>query len=176
MTAHHVVIVPQAPIFNANMNNDNVTTGGYAGSRMYRETIPACATGIVNAFGSGHILKFRDGISNRVDTGAVSSGVTQWTGASGWWGEWADAYCNLMSEKMVYGAPITASGAMDNAVALRQMSAFRLSEKLINYNRQAWWLHDVVSSALFAYVDGGGFANTGAASYVSGVRPFALLV
>ena len=176
METHHVVIVPQAPIFSTNMNATNTTEGGYKGSRMYRETIPACATGIVNAFGSGHILKFRDGISNRVDTGAVSSGVTQWTGASGWWGEWADAYCNLMSEKMVYGAPITASGAMDNTVALRQMSAFRLSERLINYNRNNWWLRDVVSSALFAYVSGAGLANASYASAVRGVRPFALLV
>ena len=72
METHHVVIVPQAPIFNANMNNDNVTTGGYAGSRMYRETIPACATGIVNAFGSSHILTFRDGITTIVNTSLIS--------------------------------------------------------------------------------------------------------
>lgn len=175
METHHVVIVPQVPIFSANMNNSNVTTGGYAGSRMYRETIPACATGIVSAFGSGHILKFRDGISNRVDTGAVPSGITQATGASGWWGVWADAYCNLMSEKMVYGAPITASCAMDNTVALRQMSAFRLSERLINYNRSRWWLRDVVSSTHFAGVDGAGFASARGVSDVLGVRPFALL-
>ena len=36
METHHVVIVPQAPIFNANMNATNTTEGGYAGSRMYR--------------------------------------------------------------------------------------------------------------------------------------------
>ena len=173
---HHVVIVPQAPIFNANMNNDNVTTGGYAGSRMYRETIPACATGIVNAFGSSHILTFRDGISNSVDTSHVSSGIPQWTGTPGWWGEWASVQCNLMSEKMVYGAPICAAGAMGNTMATRQMSAFRLSEKLINYNRQPWWLRDVVSSANFALIRGDGFAYTGYASTSGGVRPFALLV
>jgi len=175
MTAHHVVIVPQAPIFNANMNNDNVTTGGYAGSRMYRETIPACATGIVNAFGSDHILTFRDGISNSVDTSHVSSGIPQWPGTPGWWGEWVSAQCNLMSEKMVYGAPICAAGAMDNTMATRQMSAFRLSERLINYNRATWWLRDVVSSAHFALVPGAGRANAYPASDSNGVRPFALL-
>ena len=61
-------------------------------------------------------------------------------------------------------------------MATRQMSAFRLSERLINYNRQWWWLRDVVSSALFANVYGGGFAGAGTASSVNGVRPFALLV
>ena len=61
-------------------------------------------------------------------------------------------------------------------MATRQMSAFRLSEKSINYNRQWWWLRDVVSSAYFAVVGGGGGAGTDGASYVGGVRPFALLV
>ena len=143
---------------------------------MFRETIPACATGIVSAFGSDHILTFRDGISNSVDTSHVSSGLPQFTGTPGWWGEWVSVRCNLMSEKMVYGAPICAAGAMDNSVATRQMSAFRLSERLINYNRQVWWLRDVVSSASFAHVDGGGNAGTGGASLSLGVRPFALLV
>ena len=174
METHHVVIVPQAPIFNANMNNDNVTTGGYKGSRMYRETIPACATGIVSAFGSGHILKFRDGITNSVDTSHVSSGMPFGTGTSVGW-DWYDAQCNPMSEAMVYDGPHYASSAYDNATATRQMSAFRLSERLINYNRQWWWLRDVVSSARFASVGGGGFAGVNGASYVGGVRPFALL-
>ena len=84
-------------------------------------------------------------------------------------------HAGLMSEKMVYGAPICAAGAMDNTMATRQMSAFRLSERLINYNRQGWWLRDVVSSAHFANVGGDGHAGTDYASLVYGVRPFALL-
>ena len=171
---HHVVIVPQTPIFDARMNATNTTEGGYAGSEMYRNVIPACATGIVSAFGSSHILTFRDGISNRVEP-SVSSGVTQWTGTPSWWGEWVSVQCNLMSEKMVYGAPICAAGAMDNSIATRQMSAFRLSERLINYNRWWWWLRDVVSSASFAVVYGNGGAGANYASIVRGVRPFALL-
>ena len=176
MTAHHVVIVPQAPIFTANMNATNTTEGGYMGSRMFKETIPACATGIVSAFGSDHILTFRDGISNSVDTSHVSSGLPQLMGTPSWWGAWVSVQCNLMSEKMVYGAPICAAGAMDNTMATRQMSAFRLSERLINYNRNWWWLRDVVSSAYFAGISGDGVAGADYASYVNGVRPFALLV
>ena len=175
MAAHHVAIVPQAPIFNARMNSTNTTEGGYAGSEMYKKIIPACATGIVNAFGSEHILTFRDGITNSVDTSHVSSGIPQWTGTPGWWGEWVSVQCNLMSEKMVYGAPICSAGAMDNSIATRQMSAFRLSEKLINYNRSTWWLRDVVSSMGFARVNGVGYAATSNAPTVRGVRPFALL-
>ena len=177
METHHVVIVPQAPIFNARMNSTNTTEGGYKGLEMCKKIIPACATGIVNAFGSDHILTFRDAISNNVDTSHISSGIPQWTGTPGWWGEWVSAQCNLMSEKMVYGAPICSAGAMDNAIATRQMSAFRLSEKLINYNRNWWWLRDVVSSAAFALVRGGGHASSHSAlDSTAGVRPFALLV
>ena len=176
METHHVVIVPQAPIFSANMNNDNVTTGGYAGSRMYRETIPACATGIVSAFGASHILTFRDGITNNVNTSLISGNNPYWSGATVWWGDWRSVQCNLMCEAMVYDGVRTASSASDNTMATRQMSAFRLSERLINYNRQNWWLRDVVSSALFAGVFGCGSAAARDASHVLGVRPFALLV
>ena len=176
MTAHHVAIVPQVPIFDANMNATNTTEGGYAGSRMYTETIPACATGIVSAFGSDHILTFRDHLTRDLNTSAVSSGITVFTGAPNWNGAWYSQQCNLMSEAMVYDGPHCASSALDNTMATRQMSAFRLSERLINYNRQQWWLRDVVLSADFALVYGSGRATAFHASNVGGVRPFALLV
>ena len=176
MTTHHVAIVPNIPFFKARMNPTNTTKGGYAGSEMFQKIIPACATGIVSAFGSDHILTFMDRITNNVDTSHVSSGLTQLTGTSDFWGKWVSVQCNLMSEKMVYGAPICAAGATDNMMATRQMSAFRLSEKLINNYRFWWWLRDVVSSSLFALVHGGGFSHAvGASSPDDGVRPFALL-
>ena len=175
METHHVVIVPQQPIFNANMNATNTAEGGYAGSRMYRETIPACATGIVAAFGSDHILTFRDLITNTVDNNVASRGYCGWTGASAPWEVWASVQCNLMTEHMVTGAPHYSSSGIDDEITTRQMSAFRLSEKLINYNRQWWWLRNVVSSVDFALVGGSGPAGPSHASAVNGVRPFALL-
>ena len=77
---------------------------------------------------------------------------------------------------MVYGHSVWSSGGENQAIQTRQFSAFRLSEKLINYTRWNWWLRDVVSSAVFARVGGGGFAGAGGASASFGVRPFALLV
>ena len=175
MKTHHVAIVPQQMIFEVQMNNTDTTEGGYMGSRMFKETIPACATGIVDAFGSEHILTFKDAISDSVDTSHISSGIPQWTGTPVWFGEWVSVQCNLMSEKMVYGAPVCSGGAMDNAMATRQMSAFRLSERLINYDRWGWWLRDIVSSSLFALVSNSGNAARANASRMYGVRPFALL-
>ena len=55
-----------------------------------------------------------------------------------------------------------------------QMAAFRLNSNLV-YNRQNYWLSDVVSSAIFALVSGDGLAGAAYASLVVGVRPFALL-
>ena len=176
METHHVVIVPQAPIFSANMNDTNTTEGGYKGSRMYRETIPACATGIVNAFGSNHILTFRDLIVNNINASGISLGNSSWLGVSALGsGQWVDAQCNLIGEHMVYGHSVWSSGGENQMIQTRQMSAFRLSERLINYNRQWWWLRDVVSSASFADAGGYGFASANDASSSRGVRPFALL-
>lgn len=178
-TAHHVAIVPQVAIFNTRMNPTNTTKGGYAGSEMYKKIIPAFATGIVNAFGPDHILTFMDRLTQDLNTSAVSSGITTLTGAPNWsWnGGWHNQQCNLMSEAMVYDGPHCASSAMDNVTATRQMSAFRLSAKLINYKRQWWWLRDVVSSSYFAIVGDFGDANASYASLAhGGVRPFALLV
>ena len=177
METHHVVIVPQQPIFNANMNDTNTTEGGYAGSRMYTQTIPACATGIVGAFGSDHILTFRDLIVNNINASGISLGNSSWLGVSALGsGQWVDARCNLIGEHMVYGHSVWSSGGENQMIQTRQFSAFRLSERLINYNRAHWWLRDIVSSAHFASVGGYGNATTSVASYVFGVRPFALLV
>ena len=175
-TAHHVVIVPQAPIFNANMNATNTTEGGYMGSRMFKETIPACATGIVNAFGASHILTFRDWLISGMTANQISSGLPNFTGGAQWGASpWASVQCDLMTEKMVLGAPVNSASALDEWCATRQFSAFRLSERLINYNRQNYWLRNIVSSAFFASVLGDGLAVADDASYVYGVRPFALL-
>lgn len=177
VTVHHVAIVPQAPIFDTNMNATNTTEGGYMGSRMFKETIPACATGIVNAFGASHILTFRDWLISGMTANQISSGLPNFTGGAQWGASpWVSVQCDLMTEKMVLGAPVNSASALDEWCATRQMSAFRLSENLINYNRQWYWLRNIVSSASFARVGGDGVAGAHHASTSHGVRPFALLV
>ena len=176
MTAHHVAIVPQQPIFTARMNPTNTTEGGYAGSEMYKNVIPACATGIVNAFGSSHILTFADSITNIVDNNVASRGYCGWIGASAPWGEvGASVQCNLMTEHMVTGAPHYSSSGPDDEITTRQMSAFRLSERLIDYNRQWYWLRNVVASGYFVRVGYGIVTMDLASAIGNGVRPFALL-
>jgi len=171
---HHVAIVPETPPFSSYMNADNVTTGGYVGSYMNQTVMPAFATGLQNAFGASHLISFRIGLSNGVTTTTASASHPYWTGTSNWWGAWTSEICCLMSEGMVYGQSPNHSAAMDETMC-GQFAAFRLNSNLV-YNRQNYWLSDVVSSASFAFVSGSGYATASAASYVLGVRPFALLV
>ena len=78
-----------------------------------------------------------------------------------------------MQEGMVYGQKVWASSGCDECMC-GQFAAFRLNSNLI-FNRNWYWLSDVVSSAYFAFVYGDGYAGTNFASLVIGVRPFALL-
>ena len=174
-TAHHVAIVPKFVVFNSCMNETNTTEGGYLGSFMNTNVMPAFTTGLQNAFGSAHILQFSVWDTKAVNNELRSSGIVNFTGATYWGGHSkASHYCHLMTETMVYGAPITASCAADELMGGVQFAAFRLNNSLV-YNHQNYWLGDVVSSAGFAFVAGYGVAYAGSASSVFGVRPFALL-
>ena len=113
-------------------------------------------------------------LSNGVTTTTASASHPYWTGTSNWWGAWTSEICCLMSEGMVYGQSPNHSAAMDETMC-GQFAAFRLNSNLV-YNRQWYWLSDVVSSASFALVGGSGRAVANSASSSLGVRPFALLV
>lgn len=173
-TAHHVAIVPQSVVFNSCMNETNVADGGYVGSFMNTNVMPAFAAGLQNAFGASHLISFRYLESNTVNTSVPSAGYTGLTGASQLTNTWASYTCRLLNETMVYGSSIFASSGEDERMGGVQMAAFRLNSNLV-YNRQNYWLSDVGSSARFAFVHGYGIASAGNASYSFGVRPFALL-
>jgi|GEM_PF-2198598 len=178
VTAHHAVILPETPPFNAYMNSTNTTSGGYTQCAMYKNTIPAFAAGLTAAFGAGHILTFQEWFSTHTNDTVQSTAYGGWQGAStGWDGtEKALSFtCNLMNSMMAFGAPIWSSSGFDSFSAVHQFAAFRMNPSLIYANRSWYWLRDVASSSAFAVVGGGGGARAGGASDVGGVRPFALL-
>lgn len=43
-TSHHLVIMPDEALYNAQMNTTNVTTGGYVGSEMYKKNLENAKT------------------------------------------------------------------------------------------------------------------------------------
>ena len=172
-TTHHVVIVPDTCLYNAQMHNTssggyeggaaNTTTGGYVGSDMYKSNLEQAKTTIKSAF-SGHVLKHRIYLTNAVANGRASGGA------------WCDSEVDLMCEQMVYGSGIfspVSDGSNVPAnyrVEKSQLPLFQHEPSRI-CNRATWWLRDVITASGFAYVGGYGDANYNNASNSSGVRP-----
>lgn len=162
-TKHHVVIVPDTCLYNHVMNDTNITTGGYVGSKMYTEGLEQAKTTIKAAF-SGHVLSHRVYLTNAVADGHPSAGA------------WCDSEVDLMNEQMVYGGAIfmpIANGSTvytNYRVEKSQLPLFAHEPSRI-CNRNTWWLRDVVTASYFAYVVNNGFANYTGARLSIGVRP-----
>jgi hypothetical protein len=160
---NHLVLMPDIPLYNAQMNETNTTTGGYVGSKMYTEGLTQAKNTITTAFGD-MVLTHREYLVNAVTDGHPSAGA------------WFDSSVEIPNEIMVYGLCIYTPAGNGTAVYTRytidkqQLSLFRLNPSATN-NRQTFWLRDVVSSSLFAGVNGNGAANSPAASDTRGVRP-----
>lgn len=172
-TTHHVVIVPDTCLYNAQMHNTssggwesgaaNTTAGGYVGSDMYKSNLEQAKTTIKSAF-SGHVLKHRIYLTNAVANGRASGGA------------WCDSEVDLMCEQMVYGSGIfspVSDGSNVPAnyrVEKSQLPLFQHEPSRIG-NRNNWWLRDVITASSFAVVTDGGYATYGDASSSFGVRP-----
>lgn len=172
-TTHHVVIVPDTCLYNAQMHNTssggyeggaaNTTTGGYVGSDMYKSNLEQAKTTIKSAF-SGHVLKHRIYLTNAVANGRASGGA------------WCDSEVDLMCEQMVYGSGIfspVSDGSNVPAnyrVEKSQLPLFQHEPSRI-CNRNNWWLRDVITASRFAVVGSYGNAACDNTSYSLGVRP-----
>ena len=172
-TTHHVVIVPDTCLYNAQMHNTssgsyeggaaNTTAGGYVGSDMYKSNLEQAKTTIKSAF-SGHVLKHRIYLTNAVANGRASGGA------------WCDSEVDLMCEQMVYGSGIfspVSDGSNVPAnyrVEKSQLPLFQHEPSRI-CNRATWWLRDVITASVFADVSYNGNANCNSASNSIGVRP-----
>lgn len=172
-TTHHVVIVPDTCLYNAQMHNTssggyeggavNTTAGGYVGSDMYKSNLEQAKTTIKSAF-SGHVLKHRIYLTNAVANGRASGGA------------WCDSEVDLMCEQMVYGSGIfspVSDGSNVPAnyrVEKSQLPLFQHEPSRI-CNRATWWLRDVITASYFARVGDGGSAGYDYASDSRGVRP-----
>lgn len=162
-TTPHLVIMPDKPLYNAQMNETNITTGGYTGSLMYTENLDQAKTLAASAFGD-LILTHREYLTNAVTDGHASAGA------------WFDSTLDLPNEIMMYGCHVYA--AMNNGTVIptnytigkTQLALFTVVPKLIS-NRATFWLRDVVSSALFARVNHDGGTGYGSASGSFGARP-----
>ena len=164
---NHAVIVPRTQLYTHVMNDTNITTGAYVGSKMYISGLDAAKTTINAAF-PGHVLTHRNYLHNATTNGYTSGG------------SYYDSTVELMTELNVYGAKIYSNFIQGTNLANNvfidksQYPLFALNPESIN-TRQTYWLRDVASSTNFAFVSGNGYANANGASGAFGVRPAFLI-
>lgn len=163
-TRHHLVIVPDTPLYSGKMNETHTTEGGYVGSLMYKSGLDQAKTAIAAAFGD-LVTTHRDILCNAVSNGRQSGGG------------WFDSTVELMCERMVYGNSVFQPGCDGSFIPYNyttgksQFALFRMAPQYIS-NRQWYWLRDVVSAAYFAGVYDNGYAYYSSAGVVGGVRPY----
>ena len=163
-TSHHLVIMPDEALYNAQMNTTNVTTGGYVGSEMYKKNLENAKT-IVNAAFQGSVLTHREYLCNAVANGRPSGGA------------WFDSSIELPNEPMMYGHPHfspTSDGSTVPSIytiSKTQLALFMVCPRFIVNKSYNQWLRDVVSSANFARVSNYGNTHFNLASGSYGVRP-----
>lgn len=170
----HVLMIPERIMGTAKMNDTNITTGAYVGSKMYTEYLAPFKAVIQNDFETSHIVNHRTYLKNAVTNGYESAGA------------WTDSTIELMNELMVYGSNIfhnITNGTnvpTNHTIDKSQLSLFRLDKsKIIACNdageRYWYWLRDVVSASYFANVNNNGTASNTNASISNGVLPAFLI-
>ena len=161
---HHVTLVPDTNMYTHVMNDTNITTGAYVGSKMYTEGLETAKTTINSAFGEAHVLNHRQYLQNATTDGYASGG------------SWYDSTVELMTEQNVYGGKIFGNQlngtALPNSYTVdkSQYPLFAFRPDMIS-NRAWFWLRDVVSASHFANVHNYGYAYYNSASSALGVRP-----
>ena len=161
---HHITLVPDGNMYTHVMNDTNIITGAYVGSKMYTEGLTQAKTTINSAFGEAHVLNHRQYLKNATTDGYESGG------------SWYDSTVELMTEQNVYGGKIFGNSLNGTAFAANytvdksQYPLFAFRPDMIS-NRAWFWLRDVVSASDFANVHSNGNADCTNASAAGGVRP-----
>lgn len=170
----HILMIPERIMGTAKMNDTNITTGAYVGSKMYTEYLTPFKAVIQNDFEISHIVQHKNLLANAVTNGYESAGG------------WFDSTIELMNEIMVYGGNIfhnIQNGAnlpYNYTIDKQQLSLFKLRPDLTVARNDAgerywYWLRDVASASAFAYVSSTGYCSNDGASNSYGVRPAFLI-
>ena len=163
---HHILVVPDAPMYNHVMNDTNTTEGGYVGSKMYISGLDQALAKVKADFGEAHIVTYRNLLVNTVSGGVPSN----WS--------WYSRQIDLMNGEMVYGTrdwSQASQNGFDTGANKSQLAAFQHNHSLISSCRSWYWLRAVPSSADFCRVSGDGRADSNGASNSNGVRPCFLI-
>lgn len=163
-TDHHVTLIPDASLYTGKMNDEGITTGAYANSKMRTSELDQAKAKINAGFGQLHVLTHRSFFQNAV-TDSYASG-----------GSWYDSAVDLMTEQTVYGGRVfgnSQSGtakAVSNTIDKSQYPLFAFRPDLLIVGT-AYFLRDVASDTEFCSISAAGNAAYSTANGELGVRP-----
>lgn len=148
-------------------NNQDTTQGGFAGSDMFKNTLPKLVSQLKADWGD-HLLEFNEFLSTGIDlNGAPNIGA------------WFKVQACLMNTTQVFGAPTQYSNnANGEKYNIGNENSILPLFKLKPSDRKTghwWWLRDIYNSRGFAGVSYDGSATWGDASGSGGVRAFFLV-
>lgn len=161
-TTPHLVIVNDDNLGNQKMEDSNITTNGYYGSKFVTTYMASALAAVTSAFGD-NVLEHRALLTTASSNGHASAFA------------WQTRKADIMTETMVYGSKIIGSMddgsfvAYNHSVDKSQLALFALKPDAIT-TRYDYWLQDIVSASGFANVADGGVAGTYYASTSFGVR------
>lgn len=166
-TTPHLVMIPETYFGTASMNDTNVTTGGYVGSKMHTTVLPAIASALKSAIGSSHLISQSRLLSNDTNNNIPSAGA----GLNGASTGWASTDCDLclMSEPMVCGGTVLSSSFYDVGDRKQQLPIFALNPQIANI-LYVYWLSAVVDSTTFADINENGRLGRDIAGTTAAVR------
>lgn len=163
-TKHHVVVIPNAILYTAEMNSSKTTAGGYVNSDMYKTNLANAISTIKSAFGSS-VMSHREWLCDTVTNG-VPSGAN-----------WYSVDAVLPNEYMMYGHPHfmpTSTGSSTpttGTIDKTQLSLFNAVPSMITVPNATVWLRDPISTTDFATISSIGNASHTGANGKLGVRP-----
>lgn len=163
---NHICLITDNFGYNV-MNNQNTTQGGFAGSDMFKNTLPKLVSQLKADWGD-HLLEFNEFLSTGIDlNGAPNIGA------------WFKVQASLMNTTQVFGAPTQYSNNANgekynigNEDSILPLFKLKPSDRNTGY---WWWLRDIYNSQDFAGVTDDPSANMDFASYSHGVRAFFLI-
>ena len=175
-TTHHVVVVPDANMYSAQMNKTSTTSRGYVGSEMYKTHLRRAQAIFEACFGVNHILTHREYLVNFTQTGEILK-----TSSREISGGWYNSTVELMDERMVLGKKYGSNGSLPS-VSRTKLSLFKNNSDRIA-SGSTYWLRNVSNFSnssneekcfMSIYSDGSVKENYIATNSL-GVRPYALI-
>ncbi len=156
---HHLVIMPDSPLYDHSMNDTAENAGGYVGSLMYTEGLNE-AKRIINEMFGDSVIEHEENFVDEVTDGKAASTV------------WTSTAVDLPSELMIFGSNTLSENRLDVS-STNQLALFRMAPEFLN-DRHGFWLRDAVATNnSFAFTDGLGrlIASGGISTDMLGVRP-----